>query len=82
MNTPSLVSRNVLRGTPAQSPSITSLGSRLRQAVTRLFADSVVGNPLHEAWTADGEPLERVSPAELAASRRVHPLSAVNGHSR
>lgn len=45
------------------------------RAFTRsLFAESIVGNPLHEAWTADGEPLERMSPGELAKSSATHHL--------
>lgn len=39
------------------------------------FADhSVLGNPLHEAWSADGEPLERMNPNEVSkrnASRHI-----------
>lgn len=49
-----------------------SAGARLlgawRAFAQRVFAEDVVGNPLHEAWTADGEPLERVTPGELARS--------------
>ncbi len=33
-----------------------------------LFRTQVLGNPLHEAWNADGEPLERMTPSELAKS--------------
>jgi hypothetical protein len=39
-----------------------------RTFTRKLLSESVVGNPLHEAWTADGKPLERVSPAEQAKS--------------
>ena len=37
-----------------------------RVALRKLFGSPLPGNPLHEAWTADGEPLERLSPAEVA----------------
>lgn len=47
-------------------------GARLlgvwRAFAHRLFAADVVGNPSHEAWTADGEPLERMTPEQLAKS--------------
>jgi hypothetical protein len=34
----------------------------------KLLPAQVLGNPLHEAWSADGEPLERMTPNELAKS--------------
>ncbi|NJM40614.1 MAG: hypothetical protein HC853_07505 [Anaerolineae bacterium] len=34
----------------------------------KLLPAPVLGNPLHEAWSADGEPLERMTPSELAKS--------------
>lgn len=36
--------------------------------IHRLFPIRVVGNPLYEAWTADGEPLERMTPEQVAKS--------------
>jgi hypothetical protein len=53
----------------AQASGAPSRGSRVRRALAGLFAAPIVGNPLHEAWTADGEPLERVSPDAMAKSR-------------
>jgi hypothetical protein len=47
-----------------------------------LFAESVVGNPLHEAWTADGEPLERTSPDEMAKSCSARHLIVPHSRSR
>ena len=38
----------------------------LRHITRTLFRAQVLGNPLHEAWTADGEPLERMTPVDLA----------------
>ena len=37
-----------------------------RAFIRRTFPVQVVGNPLHEAWSADGEPLERMRPEQLA----------------
>lgn len=48
----------------------------------RLFAESVVGNPLHEAWTAGGEPLERITPSELAKSGAARHLVVPHSRSR
>jgi hypothetical protein len=45
-----------------------------RRTSCKLFGEPVYGNPLHEAWSADGEPLERLTPdqhAKSATSRRV-----------
>ena len=38
----------------------------LAQVAPHIIGSPLLGNPLHEAWTADGEPLERLSPAEVA----------------
>jgi hypothetical protein len=37
-----------------------------RRALRKLFGPPVLGNPLHEAWSVDGEPLERMTPDQLA----------------
>jgi len=42
--------------------------SAWRKVIRKRFSEPVRGNPLHEAWTADGEPLERLTPSELAQS--------------
>lgn len=63
-------------------PRMIAISSRVLRAIARLFADPVVGNPLHEAWTADGEPIERLSPATCARSRQSRFAVTINGHSR
>jgi hypothetical protein len=63
---------------PAMSLSIQTTTARIGRAIKRRMADDVVGNPLHEAWSADGEPVERISPEENAKrgdSRLVVPHS-------
>jgi hypothetical protein len=69
MNTSNVIRTNQVNAAPAPSVSLMSRVANMRRRITRsLFADDVVGNPLHEAWTADGQPLERMTPEQLAKS--------------
>ncbi|BCX05499.1 MAG: hypothetical protein KatS3mg053_3437 [Candidatus Roseilinea sp.] len=84
MNTTNVIRAGELKTVPAPSISIKSRIAVAWRAITRklcaLSADDVAGNPLHEAWTADGEPLDRMTPTELARSRTSRHL--VVPHSR
>lgn len=70
MNTTNLIRAGELDVAPAPSISIKSriavAGRAFARKLCALSTDDVAGNPLHEAWTADGEPLERMTPSELA----------------
>ncbi len=46
------------------------------------FAKTIVGNPLHEAWTVTGEPLERMSHDELVKSYPSRYLIIPHGRGR
>jgi hypothetical protein len=68
---------NIIRAVTPAAPQASTVSIKLRISATRraftrrlckLFAGDVVGNPLHEAWTADGEPLERMTPADSVKS--------------
>ena len=54
--------------TSASAP-VASLKTHLAKVwhtiVGDMFAETIVGNPLYEAWTVSGEPLERMSHSEL-----------------
>ena len=60
------------------------MSSAWRALARRLFAwqAHMVGNPLYEAWTADGEPLERMTPTELAKSSMSRHLIVPHSRSR
>jgi hypothetical protein len=82
MNTTNVIRVKSRASEAAQSAIGSRAASVWRKLTRRLFAESVVGNPLHEAWTADGEPLERMSPDEMAKSRAMHHLVVPHSRSR
>jgi hypothetical protein len=69
MNTSNVIRSVKLNSPTAPTASIKSRAtSAWRNLARSLFTEQMVGNPLHEAWTASGEPLERMCPDELAKS--------------
>jgi hypothetical protein len=65
MNTP--ISIRMQRPFHARSIAPGKSLSNIWRAVNRkLFPVQVVGNPLHEAWTVEGEPIERMTPQAMA----------------
>ena len=69
MNTSTVIRFGKVPVAPATRVSIQTRGSDLWHSFTRkLFGEPVLGNPLHEAWSADGEPLDRMTPEQLAKS--------------
>ncbi len=81
MNTSTVIRAGKLNIAPIQAISIKvrALGA-WRRFTHHLFAEQVVGNPLHEAWTDGSEPRERMTPSELAKSSSTRYL--VVPHSR
>lgn len=53
-----------------------------RRIAHALVGEPVYGNPLHEAWSADGEPLERLTPQQLAGAARVREVIVPHNRSR
>ncbi len=47
-----------------------------------LSEPQIYGDPRYEAWTADGEPIERVSPAQAANDQQSRYLIVPHGRSR
>jgi hypothetical protein len=45
-------------------------------------ADRIYGNPLHEAWHADGEPLDRQTPAQSARATSSRFIIVPHGRGR
>ncbi len=69
MNTSTVIRADKLNAAPAPAISIKTRASGAWRRFTRsMFAEPMVGNPLHEAWSADGEPLERMTPEQMAKS--------------
>lgn len=71
-----------LHGLPAVRHHIQKRVSWVKARVKARFADDVVGNLLHEAWRADGEPLERISHQAFAKRNRSRYLIVPHNRSR
>jgi hypothetical protein len=82
MNTSSVIRVKVKTANAPQDSSGMGVLGAWRKFTRSLFAEPVVGNPLHEAWTANGEPLDRMSPDELAKSCASHYLVVPHSRSR
>ena len=65
-----IIALSRLLATDARDTKVISIAQRFASAwhtwLHGLLPAPVLGNPLHEAWSADGEPLERMTPDALA----------------